>query len=45
MFDGSPLVGIGLTTSGPGLIVAMMLEIALIAGGVLFWLRRNKKAA
>lgn len=34
LFSGSQLVGLGLWSSGPGLIVATILEIGLLAGGI-----------
>jgi len=38
LFDGSRLVGLGLITSGPGLIAGIVLEIVLIAGGIAIYL-------
>jgi len=34
LFKGSPMLGLGLWTSGPGLIAAGILEIGLFAGGM-----------
>jgi hypothetical protein len=33
-FDGSPVIGLGLITSAPGLILGIILEIVLIGGGI-----------
>ena len=38
LFDGSPLVGLGLITTGSGFIIGMILELGLIAGGVAVYL-------
>jgi membrane-bound metal-dependent hydrolase YbcI (DUF457 family) len=45
-FDGSPWIGLGLITSGTGLIAGILLEIVLIAGGLVAYLatRRRKPA-
>ena len=45
LFEGSPTVGLGLWTSGPGFIFSIFLEIALLVGGiVLYWTsRKNEK--
>ncbi len=42
-FDG-PLIGIGLITSSPGFIAGIVLEIALIAGGIMMYWRTRKRA-
>ena len=38
LFDGSRLIGLGLITSGPGLIGGIILEISLIATGIAIYL-------
>ncbi len=38
LFGGSPLVGLGLWTSGPGLIISGILEVGLLAGGIAIYL-------
>ena len=43
LFDGSPLVGLGLITSGPGFIIGIILEIGLIAGGIATYLVTRKR--
>lgn len=43
LFDGSPLVGLGLATSGPGTIIGIILEIGLIAGGIAIYLITRKR--
>jgi membrane-bound metal-dependent hydrolase YbcI (DUF457 family) len=46
LFSGSPTVGLGLWTSGPGLIASILLEVVLLAGGIAFYLiARKRKAA
>jgi hypothetical protein len=38
LFEGSPLVGLGLWGSGPGLVISGILEIGLFAGGLaIYW--------
>jgi membrane-bound metal-dependent hydrolase YbcI (DUF457 family) len=44
-FNGSPTVGLGLWTSGPGLIVSGILEIGLLAGGIAIYLVTRKREA
>jgi membrane-bound metal-dependent hydrolase YbcI (DUF457 family) len=44
LFNGSPTVGLGLWTSGPGLILSGVLEFLLLAGGMtiyFIWRKRN----
>lgn len=45
-FDGSPWIGLGLITSGPGLIAGIALEVVLITGGLIAHLaaRRHRAA-
>jgi membrane-bound metal-dependent hydrolase YbcI (DUF457 family) len=42
-FDNSQVIGLGLTTSGPGLILGILLEIGLIAGGIAIYLKTRKR--
>ena len=38
LFEGSPLLGLGLWGSGLGLILSGVLELALLAGGIaMYW--------
>ena len=40
---GSPVVGLGLITSGPGLVAGVILEVVLIAGGIaIYWISRKR---
>ncbi len=44
LFEGSPTVGLGLWTSGPGLILSLILELGLLASGITIYVRAlNKK--
>jgi hypothetical protein len=43
LFAGSREVGLGLWTSGPGLILSLVLEIGLLAAGVSLYLRWRRK--
>ena len=43
LFDGSPLVGLGLWGSGPGLIISGILEVGLFAGGLVIYLVSRKR--
>jgi membrane-bound metal-dependent hydrolase YbcI (DUF457 family) len=43
-FGSSPTGGLGLITSGPGLIAGIMLEVGLIAGGIATYLVTRKRA-
>lgn len=43
-FDNSQLIGLGLITSGPGLIIGIILEIGLITGGIAIYLVTRKRA-
>jgi hypothetical protein len=46
LFNGSPTVGLGLWTSGPGLILSGILEVILLAGGVAIYIaKRNRRLA
>ncbi|MCP4541613.1 MAG: hypothetical protein GY832_31155 [Chloroflexi bacterium] len=45
LFEGSPLVGLGLWGSGPGLIVSILLELGLLFGGIAFYLVMRKRGA
>jgi membrane-bound metal-dependent hydrolase YbcI (DUF457 family) len=42
-FDHSQVIGLGLITSGPGLIIGIVLEIGLIAGGIAVHLVTRKR--
>jgi hypothetical protein len=42
-FAGSPQFGLGLWTSGPGLILSVILEVALLAGGIGIYLNGRKR--
>ncbi len=39
LFAGSPTVGLGLWTSGPGIIASLLLEVALIGCGIAVYVR------
>jgi membrane-bound metal-dependent hydrolase YbcI (DUF457 family) len=43
LFNGSPMVGLGLWTSGPGLIISGILELVLLAGGIAIYLVTRKR--
>lgn len=45
LFDGSPLIGLGLWTSGPGLIISGILELILLVGGIVIYIRSRKRQA
>jgi hypothetical protein len=47
LFEGSATVGLGLWASGPGFIASVVLEFALLAGGVAIYLvaRKRRSAA
>jgi len=45
LFDGSPLVGLGLWGSGPGLIISGILEVGLFAGGLAIYLVSRKRTS
>jgi hypothetical protein len=48
LFAGSPEMGLGLWTSGPGLIASIVLEFALLGGGIaiyIAWRRKEKQGA
>lgn len=45
LLAGSPTVGLGLWTSGPGLIASGILEAALIAAGLVIYLRTRRRAS
>jgi hypothetical protein len=45
-FNGSPKVGLGLWSTGPGLIVSGILEILMLTGGFsIYWINRKRKLA
>ncbi len=43
LFDGSPLLGLGLWGSGPGLVISGILEFILLAGGIAIYIVTRKK--
>jgi uncharacterized membrane protein len=43
LFQGSRLVGLGLWTSGPGLIISGILEFCLLAGGITIYIITRKR--
>ncbi|HVN54922.1 MAG TPA: hypothetical protein VMT46_11380 [Anaerolineaceae bacterium] len=45
LFAGSPTVGLGLWTTGPGLIASAVLEVALIGAGLVLYFRGRKLPA
>jgi len=42
--DGSPLLGLGLWTSGPGLIASGILEFVLLVGGLVIYIIFRKRS-
>ena len=42
-FDGSPNLGLGLWGTGPGFILSMILELALLAGGITIYVVWKKR--
>jgi len=43
LLDGSPVVGLGLWSSGPGLVISTILEFALSGGGIaIYWVSRRR---
>jgi membrane-bound metal-dependent hydrolase YbcI (DUF457 family) len=45
LLDASPSIGIGLITSGPGLIGGIVLEIGLVVGGITIYLVNRRRRA
>jgi hypothetical protein len=43
LFDGSPLVGLGLWGSGSGLVISGILELALLAAGIAIYVITRKR--
>jgi hypothetical protein len=43
LFDGSPTLGLGLTTTGIGAILNVFLEFGLLAGGIVIYAIWKKK--
>ena len=43
LFRNSPELGLGLWTSGPGLILSLILELVLLIGGIAIYLAARKK--
>ncbi len=42
LFAGSPVIGLGLMTSGAGFIASIVLEIGLIGGGIFVYFKTRK---
>jgi hypothetical protein len=42
-FNNSQLVGLGLLNSGPGVIIGILIEIGLIIGGIVIYLKTRKQ--
>jgi len=45
LFRNSPELGLGLWTSGPGLILSFILELTLLVGGVAIYMAARKRKA
>jgi hypothetical protein len=43
LLSDSPVVGLGLITTGPGLMVGILLEIGLIAGGIAAYISIHRR--
>ena len=43
LFRGSPELGLGLWTSGPGLVFSLILDLALLIGGIVVYLVARKR--
>ena len=43
--DGSPWIGLGLITTSPGFIAGILMEIVLIAGGIVAYLVTRRRTA
>jgi hypothetical protein len=43
LFEGSPLVGFGLSNSGPGFIIGIIIEFVLTIGGIAAYISFRKK--
>ena len=43
LFRNSPELGLGLWTSGPGLILSIILEMILLAGGIAIYIATRKQ--
>ena len=41
--EGSPMLGLGLWTSGPGLIASMILEVVLTFGGIAIYILHRRR--
>jgi membrane-bound metal-dependent hydrolase YbcI (DUF457 family) len=44
-FKDSPLIGLGLWTSGPGFIASMIIEVILLAGGIALYFSYRKRSS
>jgi hypothetical protein len=42
-FDGSPMVGIGLENSGPGLMFMTIFDLVILAAGIFIYFRARKQ--
>jgi hypothetical protein len=43
LFSGSPTVGLGLWSTGTGLIISVILELSMLTGGIAIYLRARKR--
>jgi len=43
LFDASPKVGLGLWGTGPGLILSGVLEVLMLAGGIIIYIKWRRK--
>ena len=44
-FNGSPLVGLGLENSGPGLLFMTIFDLVILTGGVIVYFRAKKQTS
>jgi membrane-bound metal-dependent hydrolase YbcI (DUF457 family) len=44
LFEGSPVVGLGLWGSGPGLVISGILEVGLLVGGIAIYRVTRKRS-
>lgn len=46
LFNGSPMVGLGLWTTAPGFVISIFIEAAMLAGGLaIYMIDRKRRAA
>jgi hypothetical protein len=45
LFNGSPMVGLGLWNTTPGFVVSIFLEVAMLAGGLVIYLNHRRRRA